>query len=411
MKRIILAITLLLLSSPVHAQTRAYVGATVHTLNGEALENATVVVEGDTIAAVGADVAVPSGAEVIDVTGKVLTPGLIDVSTQLGLVEIWAVRSSVDPSTPDPMRAAFRTRDVYNPDSVAIPVARTGGVTSVQAAPSGGLVSGTGVHCELAGELAGEACSEQDAALHIQLGSRGASASGSSRGEAQLDLRELFDDAQYFKTREAAVDTNRARDLKVSRLDLKALWPALDGSMPVFVGVDRASDIEHAVEWAEAYGLKIVISGGAEAWKVSELLAEKKIPVVVDPMLNAPESFDQLGARADNATLLAEAGVTVVISTFSVHSVRLLRQSAGNAVRAGLPWGDALAAVTSQPAELLGLASQLGKIAPGYRANLVVWSGDPLELSTTVERMVIGGESVSLETRQSALFERYESGR
>lgn len=171
--------------------------------------------------------------------------------------------------------------------------------------------------------------------------------------------------------------------------------------------VNRASDIRVVLKFADEIGLRPIIVGGAEAWRVADELAARKVPVVVQPTLNLPERFEKLGARADNAALLRKAGVPVILSTFSTHNVRKLRQAAGNAVRAGMSHADALEAVTAAPARALG-RDDIGTIEAGKAADLVVWSGDPFELSTRVERLYINGEPASLDNRQQKLFERYQ---
>ena len=172
--------------------------------------------------------------------------------------------------------------------------------------------------------------------------------------------------------------------------------------------VDRAADILSALALARDLKLRPVIAGGAEAWKVARELAAARVPVLVYPLAQ-PSSFDSIGAREDNAARLFAAGVLVGISTGATHDARKLRQVAGNAVRAGLPHEAALAAITRVPAEALGLGARYGTLAVGKTANLVAWSGDPLELSTRALEVVIHGRKVSLKSRQTALFEKYRT--
>jgi imidazolonepropionase-like amidohydrolase len=222
-----------------------------------------------------------------------------------------------------------------------------------------------------------------------------------------LRLRELFEDARAFKQNAAQFERRQLRRLSASRLDLAAIRDALDGKLGVVFHVDRASDILAVLRLAKDNRLKTVLASAAEGWKVARELATAQVPVVVYPLDNLPRSFAALGARDDNAALLAKAGVRVALSTGETHNARKLRQVAGNAVRGGLDRDLALAAVTREPARAVGLETRYGSVEPGRVANLVVWSGDPFELSTRAEAVIIRGRKVSLRTRQTALFERY----
>jgi imidazolonepropionase-like amidohydrolase len=382
-------------------------GATIHTVSGEVIDQGVVVIGADgKILAVGdATTSVPEGADVVDVSGKVITPGLVESFTNMGVVEVSMVGNTVDRDAggDDPVRAAFQVSDGFNPNSVLIPVSRTGGVTSAVVAPGGGLVSGQAAWAKLGPTASVEL---DTVAMVINQGERGAHAAGGSRGAAMESLRELYDDVQFYEDNQQNYDQNRARKLAASRLDLESLEETLEERLPVMFRANRASDIRAVLRFADEVGLKPVIVGGAEAWQLADELAEADVAVVVDPMANLPSRFDQLGARADNAAILAGAGVPVIISTFSTHNVRNLRQAAGNAVRAGMSHSQALEAVTEAPARALG-RDDLGSVEPGKAADLVVWSGDPFELSTRVDRLYIDGKTISLDNRQRQLFERY----
>jgi len=379
----------------------ALVGADVHLGDGEVIRDAKILIDGEKITAVGRQVTLPKGTTVIDVGGKVITAGLIDPATTLGLVEISGVAASNDADAGgDPIRAAQRAVDSYNPQSVVIPIQRAHGVTTVLTAHRGGLIGGQAAVYNLEGSEPIVA----PAGLTASMGGRG----GGARGRSVVKLREVLDDARQYSRRKGDYERNRARSFAASRLDLEALLPVLDGSIPLFLSVNRRSDIRTALGLAREFGIRLVIVGGAEAWQEAAALAAAKVPVILDPVANQPAHFDALHTRGDAAVRLTKAGVTVALSTFSAHSVRKLRQWAGNAVRAGLSHSDALAAVTRNPAQILGLANR-GEIAVGQIADLVIWSGDPFELSTRVEALYIKGRTVSLKHRQQALFERYRS--
>lgn len=385
----------------------AIVGATIHTGAGDVIEDGTIVVAQGKIREIGKTVAAPAGAQVIAGKGMVVTPGFTDALTSLGLVEVELEYTTRDDRQggKDPIRAGFRAADGYNPASTAIPVTRAEGVTSVGVIPTGGLISGQSAWADLDGATAADAIAAAPLALHVHLDAGDEEQGG--HATAILRVREAFDDARTFAKTRASWEKNQSRPFAPSRLDLEALQRALGGKLPVVFHVDRAADILAALAVAKEFELKPVIAGGAEAWKVAPALAAAKVPVIVFPLVSGPESFDALGGRPDNAARLHAAGVPLILATGDTANTRKLRQVAGNAVRAGLPHRAAIAAVTSAPAEALGLGARYGTLAPGKTANLVVWSGDPLEISTRVVQVVIRGQSVSLRSRQTALFEKY----
>jgi imidazolonepropionase-like amidohydrolase len=392
------------------AGTLAIVGARVYTEPGTVIEGATIVVRDGRVRAIGPNVSVPAGARRIDATGKVVTAGLIDPSTRLGLVEVDLEESTTDGSFrhggADVVHAAYRAVDGYNPRSVAIPVSRAGGVTSAVTAPVGGLVSGMGAWAQLVDDTAGEAILSPAVAMYASLGEDAADAAGGSRAMAVERLRELLSDASEYARRRAAYERNQTRPFAAERLDLVALGPVVEGRIPLVVRAHRSSDIRAALRLGRELGVKLVIEGGTEAWMLAAELAAARVGVILDPTANLPSSFDRVYVRDDAATVLAAAGVDVALSSLgSASNVRMLRQLAGIAVAQGLSPDAALAAITTVPARLFGL--DRGRLRPGAVADLVVWSGDPFELSTRAEHVIIGGKEQSTRTRQSLLFERY----
>ena len=385
------------------AASIALVGATVHPGDGPPVQNATLLIEGDAVVSVTADGAPPAGATVIDARGKVVTPGFIEPWTQLGLVEIEGIESTRDDDAGgDPVRAAHRVVDGFNAASEVIPVQRAHGITAAVVAPNGGQIAGQAAAFELDAPEGGSGLVAANVGLVFSYGASG----GLSRSAVLAGLRELFADARAFARNRAAWEKNQYRPLAASHLDLEALQPVLDGQVPLLVHVARKADILAILDLAKTERIRVVLIGATEAWQVADTLARAQVPVVIDPVENAPESFDRLGARADAAALLERAGVTVLLSTFSTHNARKLRQWAGNAVREGMTHAGALRAVTAAPAQVFGL-KRLGTLRPGQRADLVVWSGDPFEPLTQVERVLIGGRDISLRHRQRALAERY----
>jgi imidazolonepropionase-like amidohydrolase len=227
-----------------------------------------------------------------------------------------------------------------------------------------------------------------------------------------LMLREALEDARFYATHRAQYDANGARQLSLSRSGLEALVPVVAGQQPLVVEAHRASDMEVALRLADDLKLRLILSGASEAWLIADELARRRVPVIVDPIEDLPRHFDRLHARSDNAALLSRAGVNVILTTwgrsgrFTVHQPRLLWQHAGNAVRLGMDHDAAIRAITQAPADAFGLKGY-GRIEPGAVANLVVWSGDPLETQTRVEHVLVRGREQSLRTRQTLLLERY----
>lgn len=382
-------------------------GATLSEATGDRLVD--VVIRGARVAAVTmAGGQADPGCDVVAGAGRVLTAGLIDPFTQLGLVEVSLEAPTVDTDLKAPfqdvsgqIRAAVRSDLAYNPRSSTIPVTRLEGVTSAISVPSGGIISGRSFWVDLVGVHQADAIQRASVAMHASLGAR-----QESRAVAFQTLDVALREALDFAAHQREWSKNQTPGFLTPRLDLVALLPVAKGELPLVVAVNRASDIEGLLRMTAGTPLRLVIAGGAEAWLVRDALAQRKVAVILDPLVYGPGSFDQLAARADNAALLHSAGVVVMLSTFSSHNARKLRQLAGNAVRGGLPHQAALDAVTRVPAEVFGLADH-GRVAPGAVADLVLWSGDPFELSTRVVGLWIHGQAVPLTSRQTALRDRY----
>ncbi|MGH7572205.1 MAG: amidohydrolase family protein [Gemmatimonadota bacterium] len=399
-------------TAPVAAQEIAIVGGTVNPVSGPPLEGATVLIQDGRIAAVGTGVEVPASAQVIDAAGKVVTPGLFDPWSSIGLIEVDQVRPTNDDRLADDediVTAAFDPLYGLNPRSTLIPWARLGGVTTVATGPRGGLIAGQASVIDLAGTSAAEMIAEPRVAMIATFGEAGAARAGGARGGAALRLREVLEDARFWAARRAAYDSGDSRELSASRLDFAALQPVLEGRMPLLVEVHRASDIVAVLALARDYGFRPVIVGGSEAWMVAGELAEARVPVILKPLTSLPSSFERLGARFDNAARLAEAGVAIALSSFENHRAPTIAQEAGNAVRFGLSPDAALRAITLTPAEIYGVADRYGSLEPGKVADVVVWSGDPLEVTTLAETVILRGRIVPERSRQRELLERYRS--
>ena len=406
----------LLAAAPAAAQTVAITGGTVYPVSGPKIENGTVLIRDGRIAAVGANVAVPAGAQRVDATGKWVTPGLVNAATQLGVVEVGAVAETRDAAANgrQGVAASFKVSDGLNPASVLIVPARNEGITSALVVPQGGLVAGQAAFIDLVdGPVAGM-IRRDPAAMVAQVGNA-QQASVGARGEVIARLRELFTDVRAYRRDRSGFDRGDSRELAASRADLEALIPVLDGRVPMVVAADRAADIDAALNLAREFGIKLVIGGGSEAWQVAPRLAAARVPVLTGAMNNIPGSFASLGNRQEGPALLRRAGVAVAVignaggGDEEAFNVRNVKYEAGNAVAYGMSWDDALRAVTLTPAEIFGVADRVGSLAPGKDANVVVWSGDPFEMMTNAEAVYVRGRRVQSRSRQDMLMQRYKT--
>lgn len=393
-------------------QTVAITGAKVYPVSGPPIENGTVVITNGRISAVGANVVVPAGARTIDAAGRWVTPGLVNAKTQLGVFE--TVTEDASARGDRGIAASFKVWEGLNPKSTFIAPARQEGVTTVAVHPGRGLIAGqTAVIDLVEGNLA-QMLLKAPAAMVGQIGNpRGAQTN--ARGELMEKLRELLRDTKTYQLRKAAYEANQSRALSASRADLEAMLPVVAGTLPLVIEADRASDIEAALAFAKEFGIRLVISGGAEAWEVADKLAAAKVPVMAGAMNSIPTTFNALGQRQENAGILRTAGVTVALVVPAggggddpeTFNVRNLRFDAGNAVAYGMKWDDALRSITLSPAEVLGVADRVGSLQPGREGNVVIWSGDPFEFATRAEHVFVRGVEYTSPTRQDELTERY----
>jgi imidazolonepropionase-like amidohydrolase len=391
------------------AQTIAITGGTVYPVSGPKLEHATVLVQNGRITAVGTSVTIPAGAIRIDATGKWVTPGLIDGGGQMGLVEIGAVGGTREAFyRGDSVAAAFNVAEGINPASTLIPVTRIAGITTTLAAPGGHLISGQAVLIDLDGSTVEQMLVKSPVAILADLSESGKDEAGSTRAGVTQRLRRVFRDALEYERRKADFARGQRAPLSASAADLEALLPVLHGQLPLIAVANRKSDIATALRLAREFRLQLILAGAQEGWEVAGDIAAAGVPVLIEPLDNIP-SYDALGVRYENAALLAKAGVKVVLLETDTHNARNLRQQAGNAVSYGMSWDQALQAVTLAPAEVFAVADRYGSLQPGKVANVVVWSGDPFELSTAAEHVFIRGREIPLRSRQTELFERYKT--
>ena len=416
MIRAALAIALVGTTVRVEAQTVAIVGGKVYPVSGPVIENGTVVITNGRITAVGTNVPIPAGAQRIDATGKIVTPGFVNSSTQLGVQEIQAVQTTFDAAArgKDNIAAAFTVWEGLNPNSVMLAPARKEGITSFVVIPTGGLIAGQAALLDVVPGTTSDMMIRAPVAMVAEVGDP-QQAGTTSRGELIVKLREVLDDARFFQTHRDAFDRAETRPFSASRLDLQALIPVIEGRLPLMITVDRESDIDAAMRLARDYNVKLIIGGGAEAWMMADKLAAARVPVLTGAMNNIPAGFATLGQRQENAGLLRKAGVGVALignaggGDEEAFNVRNLKQEAGNAVAYGMTWDDALRAVTLAPAEIFGVADRVGSLQAGREGNVVIWSGDPFEFTTRAEHVFVRGREYNEKTRQDLLIERYRA--
>lgn len=376
----------------------------------------TLVIRDQTIVAIGADVQPPAAARIIDAAGATVTPGLIATNTVLGLLEVNSVESTDDARTRSRnVSAALNVQYGLNPDSTLLPIARLGGVTSALVVPDydeaegdrGLLFAGQAAMITLA--ASSDILFRSKVGMVLDLGEGGALRVGGSRGAEFVELREIFDGVRLFKANRKAYDRGELRDLGMSRADLDALVPVVDGQMPLIVGVHRAADIRQALQFAREQRLKIVLSGAEEGWRVAGEIAAARIPVLINPTANLPGRYETLGATMKNAALLQAAGVEIaILGNDPGHRVRDLRYNAGIAVSRGLPYLAAVEAITLAPARIFGIADKVGSLEPGKQADVVIWDGDPLEPMTQPVAIFIRGEQQPMNSRSLELRDRYQ---
>jgi imidazolonepropionase-like amidohydrolase len=402
--------------APAHAQTVAITGGTVYPVSGPAIQNGTVLMRDGKIVAVAADVAVPVGAQRIDASGKIVTPGFIDASTTLGLVEIGGEPETRDANAKgtDAIAASFRAWDGLNSESVNWAPARNEGITSAVVLPSGGLIAGGAAMVDLVDGSATQMIRHAPVAMVGQIDNPRGAETG-ARGELIGKLRNLIEDVKFYQAHKADYDRSASRSLSAPRADLEAMIPVVEGKLPLAIDANRVDDIEGALRLAKEYNLKIIIMGGAEAWLAASDLAAAHVPVVAGAMNNIPSSFQTLNQRQENLGILSKAGVPVAIignngdGDEELFNVRNVKYEAGNAVSYGMTHDAALRAVTLTPAEMFGVADHVGSLQPGRDANVVIWSGDPFEFSTRAEHVYIHGRDVIAPSRQDMLTQRYKT--
>jgi imidazolonepropionase-like amidohydrolase len=398
------------------------------------IADGTVVIRDGKIVSVGAGVAVPAGARVIDAAGGVVAPGFFATNSALGSVEVQSLGSDLSVDNPA-IGAAFDIQYTLNPESVLLPVARLGGLTSAVVMPKPGrfrggsdddetdartLTAGGGdasrAHALFAGQAAvihlskGEdILTRAKVGMVVPFGQAGAGIAGGARGAEIVALKAALQDVRDYMKNRAAYDRAGYRDLNLSKADLEALIPVVQGRMPIIADVHRASDIRAVLKLAREEGFKVILDGAEEGWMVAGEIAKAGVPVLLNPLNDRPDSYEMLAATMDNAARLQAAGVTVAIeSEGGDYRARETRYDAGNAVAHGMPYAAALAAVTINPARIFGVAERTGSLEPGKDADLVIWTADPFEPLSQPTAIFIHGAQQPMTSRQLELRDRYK---
>lgn len=449
MIRSAIAALLLGCAAPLAAQTIAITGGTVALGDGsEPIPNGTVIVRDGRIASAGAGIAIPAGAELIDATGKWVSPGIVAGFSRLGLSEVdLSVEGTTDQTAPQgPFSAAIDVAPAVNPNSSTIAVNRADGVTRAIVAPAvaKSIFAGQGAVIDLGADL--EPITRARRFQFVEFGEQGAAEAGGSRASVHVLFRNALREAGELRrfdpgiasggggeepderqrpvirnpneSRDSSRGPQRSEDVLLTRFDAAALVPVLQGRQYLLVHAERARDILNVIDLKREFrSLKPVIVGASEGWMVADRLAASGVAVIASALNDLPSSFEQLAATQSNVGRMLAAGVKVAIGMIEDNDTRNLfnqRQYAGNLVAltkipgaTGVPWGEALALITSRPAEVLGLGGEIGSLASGRRADVVIWSGDPLEVSSDVEAVWIDGVRQPLDTRQTRLRDRY----
>ena len=396
-----------------HAQTVAVIHANAYIVPGrQAVKNATIVIEDGRVSQIGAGILPPAGARVIDASNRIVTPGLMDSDTQLGLVETGSADSTDTAVSSGPLGAAFNVQYALNPNSTLLSVARADGLTRAVTLPTSSAhppFAGMGAILRLSEgtDILDRSC----AAMTAIVGGMTTPRSGGSRNAQWILMREELRQAQLRKAGMKHGSDAPIGDAGFSSINLGALYPVLERKIPLVITAYRESDIRQAISLADEYKIRVVLLGADEAWRAASLLAAHHISVVLNPYADDPATFDQIGARLQNAAILAHAGVTISFLAPSIHASHnagiTIREGAGIAVANGLPWPEALRALTLSAAEIWGIADHYGTLEPGKDADLVIWDGDPLEPMSAPTLVLVRGQQVSLRTRQTDLEQRY----
>jgi imidazolonepropionase-like amidohydrolase len=411
-----------IINSPGKKPLVAIRNATIVPVTSATIPNGTIVFNNGVITAVGANVAIPANATVIDGTGLFVYPGLIDSGSHIGLEEISAVPGTVDTAELGDINPNARAEIAVNPHSNVIPVTRVNGITTVVTEPEGGIISGSSAMIQLAGWTPQEMTLKAPLAMHIHFPrlrnnsfdevpqDEEAAKEAAKNYTKQIDkLRDVFKDTQAYAKATAA----RAGHPDIKRNDrdviLEALVPVVEGREPVVMHANLERDIRAALKFADEFKLKVILADAQDVARVIPELKSRNIPVILGPILSLPpREDDPYDLVFTNAKTLNDAGIPFAIQSQDAHNARNLPYNAATCAAFGLPKDVALRSVTIAPAQIFGLADKIGSLETGKLANIIVTDGDPLEIVTHVKRLFIGGEEITLDTNQTLLWEKFK---
>ena len=407
-------LTAALFATPVAAQTLAITGGKVVIGDGSApIEGGTVIIVNGRVTAAGKGVAIPAGARQIDVSGKWVTPGIVAGFTRLGLSAVDAVDAANDASaSTSPFNASLSIAEAYNPDNASVAVSRAAGVTRAIVSPDAGnaIFGGQGAVVDTGADLDG--VTRAKAFQYVEFGEAGARRAGGSRSALCAVFRNALSEARLLQAGQFPDPA------MLKKADAAALGAVLSGQAKLFVSVHSAPDILQVLALKREFPtVAFVLVGASEGWRVAGQIAAAKVPVIASALNDLPDSFELIGATQSNVGRMKAAGVEVAIGMLDDNDLRQAQhvlQYAGNLVAlskvpraSGLDWNAAFAAITSKPAEIVGMGAEIGSLRAGRRGDVVIWDGDPLEVTTAAARVFIDGVEQPLSTHQSRLRDRY----
>jgi imidazolonepropionase-like amidohydrolase len=403
--------------------TIALRGGKLLTVSHGVIENGVLIMQNGRITAVGpASTAIPAGAKVIDAAGMTVYPGLIDAETHLGLTEIQADRMTDDMLEPsDEIMPHMHVYDAFHGETALIPVARINGITNAIVAPAmGDTLPGQDSFIQLAGRSADEMLMVRDIALPLNFTGRqrrnenfATAKFPQTRMGMAAQLRQAFIDAQDYEAKLAAWEKKKAADPDKAgaapKRDLKfeALLPYLHGQKPMVLAAEESNDVQTVLDLAKEYHLRVILSHLAHSSEVLDKVAASGFPVIVGPIYEQPKEWERYDAVYRLPAEMAKRGIKIAFATYDAHNVRGLPYAAGYAVAFGLPPGEALKALTLNPAQMFGLDKDLGSLDAGKMANVVVANGDPLDVKTDVKHVFIAGQEIPLVSKQTELRDQY----
>ncbi|MCS3661329.1 imidazolonepropionase-like amidohydrolase [Salinibacter ruber] len=429
-QRVFAGLTLLvalLLALPAHAQKQpgfqgpfALTNAQVIVAPGDTLDDGTVVIRDDSIAAVGPDVSVPSDAQAFDLSGQMVYPGFIDSGTHLGLAEIGSLPETQDFNEIGDLTAHMNALTAVNPSTVHVPTTRVHGITSVITEPENGILPGTAALIGLHGYTPEQMHLGDVTLTKLNFPSVGRQGPSDDRSpetiqkeaeKALTQLNDLWAQAErYARIDSAVAEQPEARRQPEFVPAMEGLLPVIRGEQPLMISANAAADISKALDWAEERGVldQLILSGALEGWRVADEIAAANVPVLVGSIMQPPSrESDRYDKAYRTPALLHDAGVTVALRSGKTENVRNLVFHAGFAAAHGLGKTEALRAITTNPARIFGVADQVGTIEAGKRANLFVADGDPLQPATDVQHLFIDGYKLPLENRATKLYDEF----